>query len=76
MTDAQRDFITALRHQTHCPDYALDNWCIWNYGCRLAALDIRQASALIDEMKEWKVLPARLQRAMGQQELPGMEERS
>jgi len=74
-TDAQNDFIEGLRKQLHISRALLSSHTQRAYGHPVEALTKRDASLLIDEMLSWreggKGLPADLQRAAGQADLPG-----
>jgi hypothetical protein len=72
-TQPQIDYVRGLQRQLHLPDHMLDSHCQTRFRCAFAALDRRQVSELIDEMKEWVAIPADLQRAMGQRDLPGLD---
>jgi hypothetical protein len=67
----QLKFVESLRKQHRLPKPLLDNFCVERFRRPLAELDKRQVSALLDEMIDWKQIPAQLQRAMGQRDLPG-----
>jgi hypothetical protein len=72
-TEPQINYVRGMQRQLHLPDHMLDSHCQTRFGHRFGALDRRQVSLLIDEMKEWVAIPADLQRAMGQRDLPGLE---
>jgi len=72
-TEPQMNYVRGLQRQLHLPDHLLDTHCQTTYGQPFAALDRRQVSLLIDEMKHWTAIPADLQRALGQRDLPGLE---
>ena len=67
----QIEFVRELQQQLHLKNDALDVHCRRRFGRPFAGIDMRQCSALIDELKGWKAIPAELQRAMGQTDLPG-----
>lgn len=75
-TTAQNDFIENLRKQLHISIALLDNHAQRTFGYPLEALTKRDASLLIGQLLAWreagKGLPAELQRAAGQVDLPGL----
>lgn len=73
VTQLQLDYVRDLQRRLRLPDHILDTHCASRFGVPFAGLDRRQASQLIDELKGWTAIPADLQRAMGQRDLPGME---
>lgn len=74
-TTKQINFVQSLQRQLHCSDELLDRHCENQFGCDFDGLDRSQVSTLIDELLTWKDVPVKLQRVMGQQDLPGMEGR-
>lgn len=72
VTTPQTEYVRALQRRLRLPDRMLDDWCVQRFGVPFAGIDRRQASALIDELKEWQALPAELMRAQGQLDLMGM----
>jgi len=72
-TPAQEDYIRALQHKLHLPNHVLDLHTMTRYGAPFVNLDRSQVSALIDEMKDWRTIPAELRRAMGQIDIPGLD---
>lgn len=72
-TQPQIDYVRGLQRHLHLPDHLLDTHCVQRVGVPFAQLSRAQASSLIDELKDWVAIPAELQRAMGQRDLPGME---
>lgn len=71
ITEPQMLYLRAMQRKLKLPDRMIDDLCVQRFKRRFAELDIRQASALIEEMKEWQAIPAQLQREMGQVDLPG-----
>ena len=75
MTDAQEEFIGALRRRLHLNERQLENHVLRFFGCGLMEMDKRSASALIDELLRWAEgggIPAEIQREAGQLDMPGM----
>jgi len=70
-TEKQDRFVRSLQRQHHLPNALLDNHCIARFRKPYGALNRQQVTALIDEMLSWENLPAALQRAKGQADLPG-----
>jgi hypothetical protein len=70
-SDAQIEFMIALKDQLRLTTPMLDRHCSDTFGRPFAKLDRRQMSKLIDELKTWEATPAHLQRAMGQMDLFG-----
>lgn len=71
-SDAQLAYVTALKEQLRLTTPLLDRHCCDTFGRPFAKLDRRQMSKLIDELKDWKAVPAHLQKLAGQQELVGL----
>lgn len=71
-TPAQTDFVRALQKQLRLPNFLLDQHCQTRWRRPFAELTRREVSELLDELQAWKAIPADLQRAMGQQDLPGL----
>jgi hypothetical protein len=69
-TEAQWKYVRGMQHSLRLNDALLDNHCVATYGKRFYDLTRGETSDLIDAMKEWRQIPAELQRAAGQQELP------
>lgn len=67
----QLSYVAGIQRRLHLPDALLDNHCVGRFGRPLAELTRREVSELLDEMTTWEQLPAALQRAKGQQDLPG-----
>lgn len=70
-TPAQLDYVRGLQRRLRLPDRMLDEHCRGRFRKPLAELSRREMSDLLDEMIGWEALPANLQRAMGQRDLPG-----
>lgn len=73
-TRPQLDYVVALRTGLKLAPSLLDSHCEARFGKRLAGLDRRQVSELIDEMKGWTAIPLQLMREAGQADLPGFGE--
>jgi len=70
----QLQFVGVLQRKHRLSDAALDTYCRETFGGRpLAELSRREVSQLLDAMVAWEQVPAELQRALGQQDLPGLE---
>jgi hypothetical protein len=65
----QLAYVEALRSRLRLPKALLDNHCVATFGSPFADLDRRQASALIDQLKDWEAIPADLERERGQLDL-------
>lgn len=68
-TEAQIEYVRGLQKKLRITEAMLNSHCQRKYDSPFAALDIRQASTLIDEMIGWKAVPAELQREQGQMDL-------
>jgi hypothetical protein len=76
-TPDQRKFIRHLRRQNDVTEPQL-NWFVQtHFGITdtdaVDALTTKEASRLIDLMKDWRGAPADVRRAFGQLDLPGVE---
>lgn len=71
-SEAQLNYIKALQRRLHLPDRMLSDHCVTRFGKTFDRLNRTQTSLLLDEMISWEQLPADMQRAKGQQDLPGM----
>lgn len=71
VTQPQIDYVNILCRKHKLTLSLLDAFCVQEFGAHWRELDRAQASQLIDRMKAWETLPADLQRAMGQRDLPG-----
>lgn len=74
ITGPQREYVEGIAKRLRLPLRTLDDHCVRRFGRPLADLTKREASALLDEMIDWKALPAELQRAMGQLDLFSVSE--
>lgn len=72
MTDPQLEFVRSLQKRLHLPNSLLDSHCIARFKKPFAEVDIRECSALLDEMKSWVAIPAELQREAGQLDMFGV----
>jgi hypothetical protein len=70
-TPDQTAYVTALRKQLRLTTPLLDAQCDRMFRKPFARLSKRECSRLIDELLTWKAIPAELQRAQGQADLPG-----
>lgn len=70
-TELQVDFVRALQKQVRLPNELLDAHCQATFRKSFAEVSKQECSQLIDEMQEWKAIPADLQRMQGQRDLPG-----
>jgi hypothetical protein len=70
-TPFQLDYVRGLQRKLHLTDRLLDNHCVTTYGKPLGEMDRAEVSRLLDEMLGWQAIPADMQRAMGQVDLPG-----
>jgi hypothetical protein len=68
-TDKQLAYIRILQTKLRLTDAMLDLHCRNRFGVPFAACSRERASALIDQLSNWKAVPADLQRAMGQLDL-------
>jgi hypothetical protein len=68
-SDAQLTYIRGLQKKLRITESMLNGHCQRKYDGPFDALDIRQASALIVEMVQWKAAPAELLREQGQMDL-------
>lgn len=72
MTDPtllQTQFVHDLQRQLRLSNALRDAHCLTRFGRPFAELSRQEVSALIDELKAWKAIPAELQRAAGQRDL-------
>ena len=65
----QTAYVKALQKKLRITDSVLDGHCQRKYDGPFAALDRRQVSWLIYEMKSWQSMPAELMRDQGQLDL-------
>lgn len=70
-TDAQITYVHDMQKRLHLPDRVLDGHATQRFGVPVEMLDRMQTSQLLDELIGWEDLPADLQRAKGQIDLPG-----
>lgn len=69
MTAKQHNLIRIKQRELSLPDDILDAYCRQQFNAGFEAIDIRQASELIERMLAWKTLPAELMRLKGQLDL-------
>jgi hypothetical protein len=71
ISNGQLNYARDLARRLHLPERMLDDHCVQRFGKPLIALSITDGRDLLHEMLTWKDLPAQMQRAKGQQDLPG-----
>lgn len=68
-TAYQREYVAGLQRKLHLTDAALDQHCRETFGAPYRELDRGQVTRLLNQMEQWKRVPANLQRVMGQLDL-------
>jgi hypothetical protein len=72
-TDKQIDYVDALLTKLHLPRRMLEDHCVKTFGRPFVELDRRTVSDVIDQLIAWTESDHELRKAMGQQELMGLD---